>query len=336
MPPFRNAHLPGLVARDGFNAITATSRMKYSSAVNSFYAFCAREGCLPIPDVSTLCAYISSTCRFVGPSGKPVSPRTVKSYLYGIASKFRAAYPEIDSTINSRRVRDVMNGCLRAFSQPVRRKDPLSVFDLVTAYTGLAPNYDNLLFFTLLSTGFFALHCLGELTVPDTIAKRLVRKIILRSTLRFSTCRKFAQYVLPYHKGDPFFLGSPVLLSSTADQRICPVRSMRTYVGLRDRLFPTSRFLFVTSSGAHPTHAWFLRRFSTFFPNSKLGHSMRSGGATALSQAGVPLEVIQDIGRWASEAFRVYVRGHPLLRLRVLQDCPITAIGHLGAQVQFD
>lgn len=62
---------------------------------------------------------------------------------------------------------------------------------------------------------------------------------------------------------------------------------------------------------------------------------MRSGGATVLALAGIPLNVIQDTGRWASEAFKIYVRGHPLLWLRALQLQPVTGNGHLGGQVFF-
>lgn len=40
---------------------------------------------------------------------------------------------------------------------------------------------------------------------------------------------------------------------------------------------------------------------------------MRSGGATSLAECGVPPNLIQAMGRWASDAFQVYIRKNPVL-----------------------
>ena len=37
------------------------------------------------------------------------------------------------------------------------------------------------------------------------------------------------------------------------------------------------------------------------------GHSFRKGGATSLAKAGVPDSVIQLVGRWASECYKLYI-----------------------------
>lgn len=54
-----------------------------------------------------------------------------------------------------------------------------------------------------------------------------------------------------------------------------------------------------------------------------------------MAQAGLPLEFIQDAGRWSSEAFKSYVRDHPVLRLRARTDHPIATYWHAGAFVNF-
>ena len=65
---------------------------------------------------------------------------------------------------------------------------------------------------------------------------------------------------------------------------------------------------------AVPTQSWFINRLKALFPDDNVvGHSLRSGGATALALAGVPLERIQIIGRWSSEAFLIYIRQNPIL-----------------------
>ena len=43
------------------------------------------------------------------------------------------------------------------------------------------------------------------------------------------------------------------------------------------------------------------------------GHSLRSGGATALALAGVPDDHIQARGHWSLDAYRSYIRKHPIM-----------------------
>jgi len=66
------------------------------------------------------------------------------------------------------------------------------------------------------------------------------------------------------------------------------------------------------------TRSWFIRRLRHHFSSDVGGHSLRSGGATALAEAGVPPHIIQAIGRWASDAFQIYIRKHPVLLAAML------------------
>ncbi|KAE9409017.1 hypothetical protein BT96DRAFT_758468, partial [Gymnopus androsaceus JB14] len=59
--------------------------------------------------------------------------------------------------------------------------------------------------------------------------------------------------------------------------------------------------------------SWFIRRLRAHFTDNVAGHSLRSGGATWLASLGVLVELIQAIGRWASESFKIYIRTHPVL-----------------------
>jgi hypothetical protein len=52
---------------------------------------------------------------------------------------------------------------------------------------------------------------------------------------------------------------------------------------------------------------------ATLIDKSIAGHSLRSGGATALALANVPAERIQLAGRWASDTFQIYIPKHPIL-----------------------
>jgi integrase len=82
---------------------------------------------------------------------------------------------------------------------------------------------------------------------------------------------------------------------------------------LRDTQFALRAELFIKRDGTVPTRAWFLQRLHVFFGREVSGHSLRSGGATALALAGASDGTIQRWGRWSSQAFQIYIRKHPLL-----------------------
>ena len=62
--------------------------------------------------------------------------------------------------------------------------------------------HDELLFQTLLLTGFFALMHLGELTFPNDVNLRNWRKDTKRLTVKISNDQY--EFHLPSHKADPF------------------------------------------------------------------------------------------------------------------------------------
>ena len=70
------------------------------------------------------------------------------------------------------------------------------------------------------------------------------------------------------------------------------------YLRSCDSLFPLFPQLWLRSDGSVPSQSWFLSMLHFCFPCSIGGHSMRAGGATSASPAGVPPSQIQAIGRW--------------------------------------
>ncbi|TFK17590.1 hypothetical protein FA15DRAFT_604783, partial [Coprinopsis marcescibilis] len=56
---------------------------------------------------------------------------------------------------------------------------------------------------------------------------------------------------------------------------------------------------------------WFIKILTSLFSGNVGRHSLRSGGATALAEAGIPFYMIQGIGRWKGDTFQTYIRQHP-------------------------
>ncbi|KAH9810709.1 hypothetical protein DFH28DRAFT_984839 [Melampsora americana] len=300
---------------DQRSTISPLSLQKYKSGFHSFAKFCLLFGLPFVPNKRNLCDFVLYLSRVM-------SPRSVRVYLSGIQHIFKLDFPSVLCETFHQDVKDTMKSCIKKFSKPVVRKLALTVEQIELVVSKSSSSYDS-----LLGIGFGGLHCLGELTIPDSSKYFDPRKIILRSSLWFLLCKKFVQYNLPYSKGDSNYIGAPVIIHGFSNTSACPI--------LRDKDFISSPGLFITSNGSLPTRNWFMSRFRSHFDKSFSGHSLRSGGATALAQSGHTMHYIKSAGCWSSDAFLIYVRGHVALRLPENQNHVIGNVAHIGSKVTF-
>jgi len=157
---------------------------------------------------------------------------------------------------------------------------------------------------------------LGELTWPDKKSLQDYHKVVMRNSVSFSP--KSFQFLLPGHKADRLFKGDTILIQSTElDNDACA--PFAKYITQHDRYFPFRAELWLKRDGAIPTRFWFLHRLRRHLPGNISGQSLRAGGATALAEAGVPLHMIQPIGRWSSATFQIYIHRHPVLLAAMLR-----------------
>ena len=291
-------------------SLDASSFGTYTSALNSYLTFCNLHQFPVDPTPDTLSFYVVFLSTYI-------KPDSVNSYLSGICRQLEPFYPDIRRNRNSMLVSRTLAGCMRRFGTAVNRKTPLSHANLLFVVDSLvsSPSYDDVLFVCLLLTGFYALMRLGELVFPDKKSLRNYRKIVLRHSVSVLPDRY--SFFLPGHKGDRFFEGNVIVVQKLVTPTD-PYNPFLTYLGLRDNQFPLNPELWLTSNGRVPTRYWFMSRLRAFFPKEIAGHSLRSGGATSLAEAGADLATIQAVGRWSSEAFRVYIRKNPVLIHAVL------------------
>jgi hypothetical protein len=287
------------------NSISLATSSSYSSALQSYLNFC-RLHKLPVdPTPDTLSFYIVFMCHHI-------QPRSVLSYLSGICNQLDAFFPEVRRNRRHYLVTKTLAGCQRLRNIPTARKAPLTITHLIHALAShaLNPTHDDILFVCQLLTGFHALLRLGELVWPDTTRLQDYRKITQRRSV-LTTPATF-EFVLPGCKTDKTFAGNHILVRKiSADHD--PHRVFITYLASRDKLFPYNPELWLRSNGTIPTYKWFIQRMRGLFPRDMAGHSIRSGGATALAEANVAPSLIMVIGRWTSEAWRGYIRKHPVL-----------------------
>jgi len=175
---------------------------------------------------------------------------------------------------------------------------------------GTSSDYDNILFLAQLLTGFFALFHLGEMTDPDDPQLRDPQKVTKQTSVHFSDIS--FQFFLPGHKADRFFEGNTIIIRKNG----CifnPHKHFLTYIHAHDAKFPFSSPLWLTSSGVVPTRSFFIKWLQHFFNSNTTGQSLKAGRATSLAENGVPPSIIQAIGRWASDTFKIYIRKNPVL-----------------------
>jgi hypothetical protein len=186
----------------------------------------------------------------------------------------------------------------------------LSIDDLVVVCDNLqlSTDHDDLLFVAQLLVSFYALLRLAELCYPDKKALRDFAKIAKRSSIVWLT--DTFSFWLPTHKADPGFEGSRIIIQKTTTSPDTYSHFI-TYLHSQDLHFPLNPELWLCQNGQVPTRAWFIRHLHQYFPKDVVGQSLHSGGATNLALNGLHDDLIQEVGRWSSEAFRAYKRKNP-------------------------
>lgn len=289
------------------HAIDRSTALTYTSHLQSYLNFCKIHNFSVEPTVDTLSFYTVFMCHHI-------KPDSVDSYLSGICNQLEHLYPDVRSNRKHHLVTRTLAGCKRMMNTPTVRKQPLEQHHLDTALAFYPPSsHDNRLFRIMLLSGFFALHRLGELTWPDQTRLQSWRKVVQRASV-YRTDGVYG-YTLPGHKADRFFEGSIIRIDdSFAPAHISPSDEFDAYLRGRDLLFPLQPALWLTASGDIPTRSWFLDRLKACVPDAQIaGQSLRAGGATYYASIGWPDDRIQALGRWSSEAFKIYIRKNPVL-----------------------
>ncbi|KIJ53418.1 hypothetical protein M422DRAFT_155244 [Sphaerobolus stellatus SS14] len=295
------------------HALAPSSKLSYSTALTSYLNFCRMHDFPVEPTADTLSFYTVYMCNHIKPS-------SVASYLSGIQSELEPFFPNIRSAHKSVLVQKTLLGCKRLRRSEPKRRKALELSDLNTL------SHNDLLFLAQVTSGFFGLNRLGELVWPDNHQLQSYANVSMRHSVRFE--EDHYSYHLPSHKSDKISEGARIVIQ-TVDSPYDPVRLFKKYLQSRDSFFPGRPELWLRSDGSLPQRSWFIAYLHRFFPTNISGHSLRSGGALALALAGTPPERIQDAGRWTSDAFRLYIRKHPILLQSLIWGRPI----HQGTSI---
>jgi hypothetical protein len=303
-PPMDLADLDARALYLQVNAIERSTSKNYATGARDYINFCILHS-LPLdPTPTTLSRYVAFSSQFIASAPK---------YLTGVRHFLKDLYPEFDDNRSHPLVKSTIRGSKKVRADPVHRKLPLRLAHLqsfvdVAECTG---SFDDLLMAVLLSCAFYGCHRMGELIQKNDQSLSDWRKIIKRASVCFENTR--IQYRLPYHKSDPFYRGTDVIF--TMQDVANPVALLRKYVSWRDRLHGAKSALFLREDGSNPSRSWFDLKFFAILDRRYGGHSPRTGYATFLASLGVSESIIQAVGRWSSDAWKIYIRENPAIRV---------------------
>ena len=287
------------------NVIDKSTLSNYSSALNSYLNFVKLHD-LPVdPTPDTLSLFTVYMCHHI-------NPRSVNTYLSGVSQQLETHFPGVKEARNSTLVGRTLQGCMRMRGTATVRKRTLTTDDLrlVVKHYSNSNHHDDLLFVAMLFTGFFGLLRLGELAFPNDTSLHNWKKVTRRNTVKI--LQHQYEFLLPGHKADRYFEGNRIIIPAHRFNHHL-LDHFSKYIESRDTLHPVASPLWLTEAGEVPTRSFFVSRLRLFFQRDVAGQSMRAGGATALAEHGVSPAIIQASGRWASEAFLVYIRKNPTL-----------------------
>lgn len=204
----------------------------------------------------------------------------------------------------------ILTGVSRVKANPPKQVRPISfsllhkLVDILPSVT--QPDFDRTLFKAALLLAYHGAFRAGELTHSGSIKHTLrIENVILFHERELTKVR----LTLPTYKHAKD--KAVLLLAPSPEPHHCPVQALLAYLRHRP---PIPGVLFLTKTGAPLSRnslALTLKRGISLLglnPNLYNTHSLRVGRATDLALSGEPDAVIRETGRWASNAFRKYIR----------------------------
>ena len=278
----------------------------------------------PFPlEENILCSYVAYLAE------QNLKHRTIKAYLSGIR------YLQIQKSLGNpfasgsmARLEYVLAGIKRVESRgmvPSRVRLPITLDimrHLKQAWTGTSTHPDGWMLWAAACVGFFGFLRAGKFTVPSREAyDPQVHLNLSDLAVDSHTEPTVARIRIKQSKTDPFRQGVDVYLGST-EASICPVKAIVDYISIRK---PDPGPFFILSAGTPLTRNYLVTNLQAALCQAGLdnsqynGHSFRIGAETTAAQNGLEDSLIQTLGRWRSDAYKLYIKIPQLQLARVSQ-----------------
>lgn len=290
------------------NALSENTQRTYNSAQKQFLQFCEQNRIFndngsPIP------ASELTLLRFMASMSKTCKASSMRVYLSAVrALHIQVGFP--DPLVGCSRIPLVIRGLRRSKSGSCNPKVPITLLVLYAIRSQLnLASHDDIMLWAACCVAFFGFLRASEFTVPPhgfLANKHLSLKDISVDKQPIPD-NVFMQ--LKYSKTDQFGKGANIVLART-DTDVCPVSALMSYLHVRG---PTPGPLFLLLNGMPLTKSRLNTRLQHIlkqcgWPGVFTLHSFRVGAATTAASLGFPDYLIQALGRWTSDAYKVYIK----------------------------
>jgi len=203
-----------------------------------------------------------------------------------------------------------------AFKAPrIRLPITLNILsDMFTILQCQPTSHNNLMIWVASCIAFFGFLRSSELTVPsqDTYDPS-IHLSVNDVAVDNRSSPTMIQVTIKQSKTDPFRQGVKLFLGKT-EASVCPVTALLPYMSLQGN---TPGPLFVLEDGHYLTRSLFGDFLNNLLDKLHLTkdhfntHSFQIGAASSARAANIPDHQIQMLGRWRSDAYKLYIRTSP-------------------------
>lgn len=286
------------------DSLAPSTRVSYFSKVREFACFCEELGLQvkwPVP-VDILLRFMLHLFD------RDLQPRSITIYLAALA--FMAGLKGCEDVTTNFKVRKMMEGMRRSRPVVPDRRRPITApilqgllvaFDIVCV-----GSYEPILFRAVILVMFWGAFRVSEVV----ISSRLADPAWVIGWADISLSDAVCKILLRKSKTDQRARGFRVNLRALPGNPLCPVNALINY---RRLVSCQAGPLFQHADGTPLTVFQLRSIFSLSIISMGLSsrhynlHSLRIGAATLAASMGFPDDVIRRIGRWRSEAFRLYI-----------------------------
>jgi hypothetical protein len=306
-------------------ALARSTKETYGSGLVKFHAFCDARyvpehlRCPAPPDL--ILAFIASLAgHYAG--------KTIHNYLFAIRAwhvVHRALW-----TIPPAQVKSILDGAtaLAPPSSARPKRQPFTV-SLMTQISSVINPKDPLdvAFFACLTTAFYSLARLGELTT-NTLTSFNPAQHVKPADMKLGQDRhgfRVTVFHLPRTKASTD--GEDIYWAAQAGPSD-PHAALQAHMRINRPTAEQHLFAWRHPKGLRPlTRSQFLKRLDMALTTISLpamqAHGLRIGGTLEYLLRGVPFDIVKSIGRWSSEAFTLYLRQHAIVIAPYLQGTPV-------------
>ena len=287
------------------NAFAKGTYSNLRTQIRSYFAFCVYFRRSPLPaDPVTIHAYVQFLSRTLKPS-------TIKNYLLGV--RMLHIFHGLPDIISDDFMLELeMRGISRLNPHVPQRARPVTPKILLLYYQGM--DHSSSLHSSVWACSLFLFYTLSRLgSMLPTSHSTSKRKFLTKD--RVNPSREGLLVTFLHTKTIQFGrrrLHIPLLC---LDSVFCPVRAFLRAASFSSDVASGPAFTFrkhgrvcwLTTSIFIKTFRAVLAHRGLVGASSFTGHSFRRGGATWAFQAGVPGELIQICGDWASDSYKRYL-----------------------------